>query len=333
MEQTSRKLLTLLAVAALVGGGYFLVNYRLELVPSEDGSRYIKITPRSEAASDTSLPPPGRGRTLAAPIRIATWNLAGLDARRWSGQQVNDVLHILSRFELIALQGVRADQEGLLLKLIDQLNAAGARYDIAADRSRQPDASLLCGALLFDRDAIEIDLALAEAVADPTGSFLHRPLVATFRVRGPKPDEAFTFKLINVHTDADRAEEELDLLDDVYRAVRDDGQEDDILVVGDFATDCENLGPLGQMLDMTCLIRRTPTTLRGTLPVDNILLHRRATTEYTGRSGVLDIMREFGLSAVAAREITEHLPVWAEFSPYEGGSVVLRDGEEGVAEL
>jgi hypothetical protein len=49
------------------------------------------------------------------------------------------------------------------------------------------------------------------------------------------------------------------------------------------------------------------------------LFDRRATAEFTGRSGVDDLIREFDLSMREAVETSDHLPVWAEFSVYEGG--------------
>ena len=66
-------------------------------------------------------------------------------------------------------------------------------------------------------------------------------------------------------------------------------------------------------------ISGTPTTTRGTRLADNIVFDRRATSEYTYRSGVVDLMRQFTLTLREAAEVSEHLPVWAEFSVYEGG--------------
>ena len=36
--------------------------------------------------------------------------------------------------------------------------------------------------------------------------------------------------------------------------------------------------------------------------------------EFTGTCGVFDLMAEFGLSVDEALEVSDHLPVWAEFS-------------------
>jgi hypothetical protein len=40
-----------------------------------------------------------------------------------------------------------------------------------------------------------------------------------------------------------------------------------------------------------------------------------------GRSGVLDFMRDGNLTLEEALEVSDHLPVWAEFSIFEGGTI------------
>ncbi len=160
----------------------------------------------------------------------------------------------------------------------------------------------------------------------PPGTFHVLPLVAEFRVRSPPPSEAFTFMLVNVLVDPRRAPQELDSLADVFRAARDSGRagdggfvEDDIIMLGDIETDPEHLGRLGRVPGLVAAINGVPTTTRGTRLADNILFDRRATVEYTGRSGVLDVIRELDLTPQEALEVSEHLPVWAEFSSYENG--------------
>ena len=112
----------------------------------------------------------------------------------------------------------------------------------------------------------------------------------------------------------------MDLLAEAYRAVRDSRpDEDDIILLGDLESDDQHLGELGRLLGVTPLLSGVATTARGTQLLDNILLDRRATCEFTGRVEVVDMMREFKLTMPDALEISEHLPVWAEFSVYEGG--------------
>jgi len=154
--------------------------------------------------------------------------------------------------------------------------------------------------------------------------------VGLFRANGPDPSEAFTFKLINVHIDPTRATVELDLIDDVYRAVRDGRpEEDDVILLGNFATDHHPMGTAAATTDLIAAITGTPTSLSGTRTVDNIFFPRRATVEFSGRSGVVDLMRQFGLERQQAAEVTDHSPVWVQCSSYEGGSLGHVAGNTG----
>ncbi len=326
------RMLTFALLVAIVGGGtYLLMNYSVSIARDGNGARTIKIVRRTATAgtapassAPANLVPAAVGQTT---IRIATFNVDRLDAHKLANRQVNDVLlRLIPHFDILAVQGLQSRNVGLLHELVEQVNAMGHHYDFAAGKILPEQSAELFGAFLFDRRTIEIDHALASPIRDPAGWFRRRPLVAEFRTRGADPAAAFTFKLINVHTDLDRAEAELDLLDNVYQAVRDDRtiqeggpSEDDVILLGDLAADPANLGELGKLLDITVAVTSTPTTFRGTRPIDNILFNRRATTEFTGRAGVLDLMRQFDLTPEIARQVSRHLPVWAEFSTIEGG--------------
>ena len=45
-----------------------------------------------------------------------------------------------------------------------------------------------------------------------------------------------------------------------------------------------------------------------------------ATVEFTGRGGVFDFLRHYNLRIDDALNISDHLPVWAEFSIFEGAT-------------
>jgi deoxyribonuclease-1-like protein len=329
----SRWICIILLVGAVAGGAYFCLNFQVEVHRREDGKlRYVMITPRA----DQGEPPPA-GQSPDQPpakpprpsIRIATFNLARCDQAKLANRRVGDVLsRVIPQFDVVAVQDVRARDQGVLLRLVEQINATGQQYDFATAATVQGNAVHQYSAFVFDRTSVEVDRSTVQPVEDPAGRFRHRPLVALFRVRGPDPAEAFTFKLVNVHVDLDRAAVELDLLDDVYRAVRDDGSnEDDVIVLGDFGTGDGQAGALGKLLDVTWSISGTPTTLRGTRPVDNILFSRQATGEFTGKAEVVDLMRAYDLTLPEALEVSDHLPVWAEFSSYEGGQAAhVADG-------
>ena len=319
----SKLSLIVILVAAIAGGVYCYMNYELEINRTDDGRlEYVKIVPRAGRPG-----PDGPGHsgtqpgTQDATIRIATFNLTEFDEKKLARRRVADVLvHLIPRFDIVAVQDIQARNQGILVKLLEQIGAAtGRQYRFAVGEDFGRDPTKRYSAFLFDTARIGIDHSLANTIDDPAGLFRHKPLVASFRALGPDKEQAFTFKLVNVHTDRDHSAAELDLLDDVFRAVRDDGAgEDDVILLGDFGADEKHLGQLGELPEITSAVADVPTTLHATGPVDNILFDRRATAEFTGRAEVFDLMREFNLTMREALEVSDHLPVWAEFSSCEG---------------
>lgn len=324
----SRIVLGIVIIAMLGASGFFVMNYKLESHYENGKFAYMKITPRgnsggppptgTETPANNNLPPPQPNRST---FRIATFNVGGLDEGKLSNARIGDILsRLLPRFELVAVQGLRGKNQGVPVRLVEQINAlSGRQYDFATCPTQQRDGIEHYSAFIFDKAAVEIDRSTVHFVEEQR-RFRHKPLVGSFRARGPKPAEAFTFTLVAVETDPEKAGVELDLLADVFRAVRDDGRnEDDIIMLGDFQADDNHLGRLGKVLGITAAISDTPSTTRGTRLADNLLFDRRATSEFTGRAEVFDTMREFELTMQAAADISDHLPVWAEFSVFEGG--------------
>ena len=316
--------MVILIIVAVAGGVYFFLNYEIQTRQENGKPAYWKIIPKTAASGTTTggasaEPPLG---PLRPTIRIATFHLGRFDETKLASHQVSDVLvHLLPRFELVALQGIRGRNRGTLVRLIEQLNTAtGRTYDFATCPTQQRDGLEHYSAFLFDRARIEVDRTKVYFVEDRSGRLRIKPLVGLFRVRGPDPAEAFTFILMNVEVDSEQVDIELDLLAEAYRAVRDANRgEDDIILLGNLESDDKHLGKLGELLGVTALLSGMPTTVRGTHLLDNVLMDRRATSEFTGRVDVLDMMREFDLTMPSARQVSEHLPVWAEFSAYEGG--------------
>ena len=315
-----------LVIGAAIGGWYFFTHYQVEGIesltveprttsPNSGASPANALAPAEQ--SQEPLPVP-QGRNT---IRIATINLGPFDQKKLDKPHVVDrLVQVIGRFDVMAIQDVRGRDQGILIGFLERINAEGRHYDFAASPSVGRDDVEQYSAFLFDRSTVEIDRSTVYLVEDEAGRFRREPLAAAFMARGPSPNEAFTFTLVNVHTDSSRAAEELDLLDDAFRAVRDDSRgEDDVILLGDLGADDRHLGQLGQLPNVTCAISDVPSTTRGTRLVDNVLFDRRATVEFTGRSGVVDLIREFELSMRQAVEISDHLPVWAEFSVFEGG--------------
>lgn len=264
-----------------------------------------------------SAPPVQTGET----IRIASFNVQALGTTKSRKPHVMEVLaRIVREFDIVAVQEIRSTDQDLIPNFVDLINRADRYYDYIVGPRVGRHANLEQYAFLFDSATVEVDRSQLYTVADPDDLLHREPLVAWFRVRGPPADQAFTFTLVNVHTDLDESRQELDALADVYRVVRDDGrQEDDVIVLGTLNADERNLGRLGNIPGMAWAISSTPTDTRGTAQLDNIVFHSKATSEFTGRSGVFDFLRRYNLTLEEALEVSDHLPVWAEFYVHEGG--------------
>jgi endonuclease/exonuclease/phosphatase family metal-dependent hydrolase len=311
----------LLVVAALGAAGLWFFSNRFEI----DGLDSIRVRSReATSAADVDLggaPPVTRSGDT---IRMATFNVQVLGTTKAGKPHVMDILaRIVRQFDVVAIQEIRSKDQDILPNFVDLVNATGRTYDFVIGPRLGRTVSKEQYAFIFDRASIEIDRSQLYTIDDPDDMLHREPLVGWFRVRGPATDQAFTFSLVNIHTDPDETVEELNALDDVFIAVRDDGRnEDDVIVLGDLNVDERQMGQLGQVTSgIAWVVSGVPTNTRGTQQYDNIVFDWHATREFVGRGGVFDFMREYNLSLDEALEISDHLPVWGEFSIYEGGTI------------
>jgi endonuclease/exonuclease/phosphatase family metal-dependent hydrolase len=174
-------------------------------------------------------------------------------------------------------------------------------------------------AFIFDTTRIETDRQQLYSVDDPEDLLHREPLVGWFRSTSISPELAFTFTLVNVHLDAELSDEEIRVLPELVRSIHRDGRkEDDVILVGDFGASDTRLQFL-RSAGMTFALQGVPTTTHGNAMLDNIAMPIKATDEFNGRSGVFDFLRQFNLSIDQAHQVSDHLPVWAEFYANEGG--------------
>jgi endonuclease/exonuclease/phosphatase family metal-dependent hydrolase len=313
-----RKFSTLVVLAILAGAAWFFFqHYRIE------GLEHLRVVRRDGTSiGDGQIPGiqlPKVERTVGT-IRVASFNIQVFGEKKISNPRVRSLLaEIIRQFDVVAIQEIRSQQD-ILQQFVDVLNAGGRHYDFVIGPRLGRTVSKEQYAFIFDTASIEIDRSALYTVEDPDDLLHREPLVGWFRVRGPPPEYAFTFSLVNIHTDPDETGRELDALANVFRAVRDDPRgEDDVVLVGDLNVDEAHLGRLGQVPNIHWAISGVATNTRGNKLFDNILFSKAATTEYTGRWGVFDMIRQFNLTVDEALEISDHMPVWAEFNLYEGG--------------
>ena len=241
-------------------------------------------------------------------IRIASFKL---DSRSDTGGNIRRTTDICQEFDVVALQN---SSQLSISKLVNDLNRRG--YDFRfVDRSGNDQRF----ATIFNQQTVVLEDQHWYTVNDPEDLFLFEPLVAWFRARDAHPQEAFTFSLANVQLNDRKPDAELSHLGELFRAIRLDGRgEDDIILAGDFFSNDKQLKKLKTQSGLSAAIVGLATNTRNDMQLDNILIEKQATVEFSGESGVFDFMKRFNMTLNEALSISNRMPVWAEFSNFEG---------------
>jgi endonuclease/exonuclease/phosphatase family metal-dependent hydrolase len=308
------------ALAVLLIGAWFLVNQK-QINSVDDALRLASKQVRGFGVQLASQQSPVR-----ASLKIASFNIQAFGPEKVNDPAVLDYLvRIVREFDVVAIQELRSDDPATLQRFVDAVNAGGRSYSLVISRPAQ-QAAERC-AFLFDRASVSLDGSHSYTVADPDDVLRREPFVGWFRAASVDAESAFTFSLVNVHLDARQSAREIGYLAQLFRAIRADGRgEDDVIFAGDFNARPDQLQELRTKTGLTCLIANAPTDVRFTQQDDNLLIDPMASMEFTGLGGVFDFLKVFNLTIGQATAISDHLPVWAEFSSIEGsgGRVAAR---------
>jgi len=270
------------------------------------------------------------GQKSKESIRIATFNIQAFgNTKSGKPEVMESLVKIVAQFDVVAIQEIRSADMMPIRLLIKMLRDSGGQY--AATVSQQlgnPGSSYRESyAFVWDESRVRMTQE-AYVVQDPVDRMPREPMVASFEARNGSADgrRPFRFTLINVHTSPDgvagtAVENEMDVLDDVFVRVRDYGYEttgeEDCILLGDLNVDANRLGQLGQIPGIQTIAPNLKTNTRRSETYDHILIDRKLTSEYTGRYGLIDLQEYFGISEEQALKISDHQPLWAEFSAYE----------------
>lgn len=285
-----------------------------------------------EDANATTIQPAslrGLGPKTAETIRIATFNIRQFGHSKAEKPEVMGILaQVVSQFDVVAIQEVLGGDSASVDALVSLINRSGGQYASIISEPIGRTSHKESYAFVWDQTRIMFVPNSAYVVQDSADRMHREPMVASFEVR-PKSDSGrlpFSFNIINAHTDPDEVktgspDNELDVLDDVFVRVREyeyqtNGQEDTLLM-GDLNVDVAGLSELGQINNVVSVAGDIKTNTLRTKTYDHILIDRTVTTEYTGRFGVVDFQNDFGLTQEQASMVSDHQPVWAEFSVFE----------------
>ena len=267
------------------------------------------------------------GNRSADTIRIATFNIQFFGPSKMAEPQtMQTIARVVSQFDVVAIQEVRNGKADPVGALADLLQASGANYGYTVSESiGKGDRYKEAYAFLYDRSRIAMIPDSAYLVQDPGGLMSREPMVASFETRSGTRDgrKPFRFTLVNAHTSpsevaANAIINEMNVLDDVFVSVRnyeyEMAGEEDLILLGDLNVDTKNLRELGQIPGVISVAGDLRTNTRRDKTYDHILIDRHMTREFTGRYGLLDLQDTFGLNEEQALRISDHQPLWAEFT-------------------
>lgn len=259
------------------------------------------------------------GRQGNGNLLIASFNIQVLGQSKISKPGMKELLaHVIRQFDLVAIQEVRAKEDNVIPELVAAVNANGSRFSFVIGPRLGRSHSKEQYAYVFNTNTIEHDPSSIGTVNDPNDLLHREPFVTRFRSRTQSPSHAFTFWMVNIHTDPDEVPQEVDALADIFQVMQQARvDEDDVILLGDLNASEKQLGRLGRIPGMRWTVRGVMTNTRQNKAYDNILFQGQATGEYTGRWGVYDLEGNLGLTRDQALQVSDHLPIWAEFRVWE----------------
>ena len=273
----------------------------------------------SAPAAHGQQPP---GGTVPKPwnaILVASFNIQVFGESKMSKPPVVEVLaRVVRNFDIVAIQEVRAKSDEILPTFVRAVNADGSRYQHVIGPRQGRTSSKEQYAFVYDTSRIEVDPTSLGIVPDPQGRLHRPPMHARFRTRVNPAAMAFTFWLVNIHTDPDEVPQELDALTGVFQALqaaRPD--EDDVILLGDLNAGPPEFGAFRRIPGIGWAISGMTTNTRRTKTYDNLVFAQPMTGEYLGQAGVLDLQNSYRLSPEQALEVSDHCPVWGAFYPAE----------------
>ena len=265
-------------------------------------------------------------------LLIASFNIQVFGTSKLGKPEVARMLvDIVRRFDLVAIQELRASDQSVLDQFLQMLNQNGATYRYVVGERLGTSTSKEQYTYIYDAAKLRVTHQ-PTTVRDPQGVMPRPPLATRFQCIELPEGQGFTFTLLNVHTAPDQALQELRALESVVAATRQLlPMEDDIIVLGDFnASTSQIAGVRWFPAQAAAISNELMTNTRQSKNYDNLVFDSRATVEYTARSGVFVYQQLYQLSLEQALEVSDHCPVWGEFSIFENRGATLAGGAAGI---
>lgn len=249
-------------------------------------------------------------------LKLVTWNIQDLGQTK-NTAEIAFIVDVLKDFDIVAIQEVVAKHPAgaqKVAQIVDELNRKGAKWDYRiSDPTKSPSVYMSERyAYLWKTSKIDIqgraylDNELAEEI-------VREPYIAEFKVKST----GYKFHAINFHSRKHDDNPELEIIH--FKNYQERLNTEKLLIVGDF-----NLNEKHEVWDdlyqsgFKSAIENSKTTLKRKCAFGKYLSHSIDNIYYTKEiqfktSGVVDYIR-ICENLKAARLISDHLPVYLEFT-------------------
>lgn len=265
---------------------------------------------------------------------IGSFNIQAFGRSKMSKPHlVNVLVDVVRRFDIIAIQELRDKDQQTIPAFLQALNQGGYNYAAAVSRrvgyTDHRSGRAYEEQMVYLYDTSRVEIISRPYVAQDRYSIMHRPpYVAHFRCRGLPSEQAFSFVLMNVHTDPDDTEVEFDALQEIIgMTFPNHPGEDDFMLLGDLNDEASGFQHVRWFANQFPAIpSHWKTNTRMSKSYDNIVFDSRRTAEFTNQAGVMNLLQEYGLTEKQALQVSDHMPVWAVFSTREHrGATMTQD--------
>jgi endonuclease/exonuclease/phosphatase family metal-dependent hydrolase len=229
------------------------------------------------------------------------------------GEVAGILADIISRADLTAIQEVRSRD---IAPVVQFMRLLPPRYAYVLGLREGRSASKEQFWVIYDTTKLRL---LGENTwADPEDIFERPPLGIYFQTM-----DTFDFILIDTHIQPANAAREIAAIPGVVQYYQELWNETDVVIAGDFNAD----GSYYDETDLAAIFPQTgyhiiitngydTTVAAGDNTYDRIIITASAIEDYTGLCGVIRFEDAYDFSAltIQPRHVSDHYPVWAEFT-------------------
>lgn len=278
-----------------------------------------------DTAVPTPIPQPSpTGETKI--IKLGSFNIQTFGKNKADNPLVMDILtETISRFDIIAIQEIKDSSGTAIVDLVNAIDLLGVDYEVIIG-PRLGRTSAYKEQYAFIYRTSTIIHGKSYTFDDTKLELFHRePFISSFST----VNSDFDFVLITIHTDPDEATEEINALPFVVDDVRAHFPgEQNIILLGDLNADCSYFDED----DMNCPLRDASyrwlisnsmdtNIAESSCTYDRIIITKELDDISIKRAGVFRFNDVFALTDNDARNVSDHYPVWVDFTVTVSSSI------------